>query len=618
MQILMFLSLITLPLGEARENGLADAAVTVADQPLALYVNPALLTRTVNRKLLYSPIGFEFNGTGTNVVSRILDSYTQIGFIGYNQPIGKFGAGLAGFRDESDARGVLVGGAYKFGFLHTGASLGMRYTETTPHVHPAFAVGIAFPDIKFADVPGDITIAAAARWVELFNIQGGIDYSIAFLRFLVNFHVRDLLEERAGLDGTAHLAALINLEDIIHFPLEIGGGWGSDNRFGVLAAADLNLCKINLSFSSHPNLLNPNIRNDILGFSLLFSIASTEEVEERLAAIDAEKQKKNEVTSNTYKTQGIDYYNQKNYSEAINAFDVSLIWNPANDEALDWLQRVKGEQRDSKLNALLAGAEAAIKTGDYLEAMNKAEAALAIDSTNKDAKAHSEEAQRKFSESIFSKTASLRNSGEINALYQKGLEQYAAGDYKGAAETWAKIEKLEPNAQTVKVYKEKTSQKITESLAEGLRELEGLEKKSEWRQALNLALSLQKMAPANQTLQTKVSLYQSKIKTLTSQYVNEGIDYYNRRYYVNAQKSFYAALALEPSNSTAKDYIERIQANLQKKDTDELYLQGVQAYTNHQYQQAINYWQQVLKIDSSYPNVSRNIERAREKLAQLK
>lgn len=619
MQILVILSLITLPLGEARVNGLADAAVTIADQPLALYVNPALLTRTVNRELLFNPVGFEF-GTGTEILPQVFNAYTNIGFIGYNQPMGDFGAGLAGFQDEDDARGLLVGAAYKFGFLHTGVSFGLRYTEQiAPNFHPAFAAGVAFPGIKFADVPGEISIATAVRWVELFNLQAGLDYTISYFRFLVNIHIRNLLETTTeGLDGSVHLAGLFDLEDLIYFPLEVGGGWGSDNRFGILAAADLNLCKINLSYSKYPNMLRPHEVRTALAFSLLFSIASTKEIEERLVSIDKEKQEKNRITSNTYKTQGVDYYNQGDYDAALNAFDVALIWDPSNEEALNWLQRVREEKRTSELRALLAAANAAITSKDYLEAMNKAEAALELDSTNNEAQALVDEAHRKFSESIFSKTSSLRNAGEINALYEKGLGQYAAGDYKGAAETWEKIERLQPRSQTVQVYKQKTTDKISESVTQGLRKLEALEKQGRWRKALNLALSLQKMVPANSTVKSKVSLYQSKINTLTSQLVSEGIDYYNRRYYVNAQKSFFAALNLDPTNTTAKQYLERIKTNLEKKDVDELYLQGVQAYTNNRYQQAINYWEQVLKIDSTYQNASRNIQRAREKLAQLK
>jgi tetratricopeptide (TPR) repeat protein len=625
MHLLLLLSIVTLPAGEARVNGLADACVTIADQPLALYVNPALLTSTSDSKLLFNPTGFgfrrpEWEFQWDDFAQRVFDAYTQIGFIGYTQPFGDFGAGLAGFQDETQARGLLLGAAYRWRFLQTGASLGIRYLNYDPgpdesRLKPAFALGISIPDIKFEDVPGEISVAAAVRKAEWFGTQVGMDYNIAFFRFLTNFNLREPFNGQIR-QGTVHLAGLFTLKDLLGIPLEVGGGWASDNRFGVLTAVDLTLCRINLSYSQIPaSSIQPNGR---LAFSFLFNIASTREVEERLASIEGEKRAKNRITSKTYTTQGIDSYNDGAFDDAIHAFDVALIWDPANDEALNWLQRVKEEKNTSELRALIAAANAAMRTADYLEAMSKAEAALKIDSTSTQARSLAEEAQRKFSESILAQTSSVRNAGEINALYQKGLEQYAAGEYTEAAETWEKIEKLQPRSKTVETYKKKTSEKLGQQIAEGMKRLESLERKGQWLQALNLAKQLKALAPSNREIAAKITSYQGKIHSSASDYESQGIDYYNRGYYVQAQSSFYALLAVDPDNAAAKDYLTRIKSRLQKKDADELYLQGVQAYTNNNYKQAINYWEQVLAIDPSYGNATRNIQRAKEKLEQLK
>lgn len=629
MQLLVLLALTALPLGEARVNGLADACVTIADQPLALYVNPALLTSTKDRKLLYNPIGFRFEPPerrGENLWPRIFQSYTSVGFIGYTQPLealGNIGAGLAGFQDElypNSGQGILVGAAYQLGFLHTGASLGLRYLQFPSegsHLRPAAALGVFVPGIKFADMPGEISVAAAGRYIEWFNVQTGLDYNIEFFRFFGNFNLRNPIEEGISL-ATVHLAALFTLRDLLGFDAEIGGGWASDNRFGILLAADLNLCRINLSYSQIPAAQSSAQPNGRVAFSFLFNIASTREVAERLASIEQEGKAKKEITSKTYTTQGITLYNEGDFDAAIGAFDVALIWDPANEEALNWLERVREEKRSSEVRALIAAANAAMRSGDYLEAMSKAEAAIAIDSTSNDAKSLSQEAQRKFSESVFTQTSSIRDSGEINTLYQKGLEQYAAGDYKAATETWERIEKLQPRSTTLREYKQKTTEKIAQQVADGLKRMESYERKGQWAKALTLAKQLKRLAPSNRDIATKISFYETKIKSAVSDYETQGIDYYNRGYYVQAQNSFYALLAVDPDNATAKQYLERIKTKLQKKDADELYLQGVQAYTNNNYEQAIRYWEQVLAINPNYENVARNIQRAKDKLAQLK
>ncbi|NLI99216.1 hypothetical protein GX441_11240 [bacterium] len=606
-EFVLLLSLISLPLGEARVNGLADACVTMADQPLALFVNPALLTKNQDRKLLYNPIGYQIGSSPVD-----LPFLLNVGFLGYSQPIGQFGTGLAGYRDEEGGSGILAGAAYKLGFLHAGASLGIRYEAygTLP-VRPAIALGAAAPSIKFADVPGEITIAACARWIDFFNIQAGIDYSIAFFRFMANFNAREPF--LSGNQESVRLAALFKLDDLVGFPLEFGGGWGSDNnRFGVLLASDLNLCRINLSYSDF------GYGNGRIGLSLLFSIASTKEVAERLAAIETEQKTKNEITSKTYTTQGISLYKEGDYEAALSALDIALIWDPANKEALSWLERVRNEKNASELTTLISDANASMKSQNYLDALRKAQEALKIDSSSAEAKFLSQESQRKFSQMVLSQTSSAHNSGEISALYQQGLEQYTSGDYKSATETWGKIEKLQPKSTTVQTYQRQTADRITEQITQGMSQLEVLERKGRWREALTLANRLHELAPSNKEISAKVTTYQSKISSLISEYQTQGVDFYNRGYYVSAQNSFYSILALDPNNSSAKDYLARMKGKIEKKNANELYLLGVQAYTNNQYEQAIQYWQQVLEIDSSFDNAAKNIQRARDKLAQLK
>ncbi len=610
MHILLLFSLVSLPVGEARVNGLADACVTIADQPLALYVNPALLTKTTDRKLLYNPVGFPF-GAGGSLSERIFDAYLNVGFLGYSQPINQVGAGLAGFQDEMGGRGILFGAAYKFDFLHVGASLGARYHPYEQlQVRPAGGIGLAVLGIKFADVPGEISVAATANYIERFKIQAGLDYKIEFFQFLANFSYLDLF---SGGTALANLAALFSLEDLIDFPLEVGGGWASDNRFGVLVAADLNLCRINLSYSNIPGLYaQPDGR---LGFSLLFNIASTKEVAERLALLEKEKETKNQITSRTYVTQGIDLYNRKDYDGALHAFDIALVWDPSNKEALSWLEKARGEKKAAETNALLAAAKAAMRSEDYLETISKAEAVLAIDSTNIEARKLVEDSRNKYSQKVLAQASS--NTGEINALYQQGLEQYANGDYTAATETWNKIAQLQPRSQVVATYQRQTSERMTERVSSGKQQLNSLESRGQWREALQLARQLQRLAPSDREISGKISNYESKIATLLAEHQSHGIEYFNQGSYVNAQKSFNAMLSLDPGNATAKQYLDRIKTKLQGKDADALYMQGVQAYTENRYEEAIRYWEQVLSINPNYENVARNIQRAKEKLAQL-
>lgn len=620
MHVLLLLTLISLPYGEARINGLADAGVTMADQPLALYVNPALITLTPERKLLFNPVGVQFGDGLPPIDERIFDGLTSFGYLGYTQPVNATGLGLgaAGFFDEGENPGILLGAAYDLGFLHAGASAGVRYLNYVPEgtrFRPAFALGIAVPGMEFADVPGEISVALAGNLIERFKLQGGLDYKIEFFRFLVNFYVHGLFTEAEPVGGTANLALLFDFTELIGFPLEFGGGWGSDNRYGVLLGADLNICRINLSYYNiPPRYSRPDNR---LALSFLFNIASTREVQELLADITEHEDQKNKITSRTYTSQGIEFYNRGDYEASIHAFDVALIWDPTNDNALDWLRRVRNEKETQEFEALMAAARAALRNENYLEVKSKAEEALEIEPASADARSLAEDATQKYTDAIFTETSSSRHAGELNALYQRGLDQYAAGDYAAATETWNEIAELQPRSQTVATYQQQTSARITESVAEGRRELAELERRGRWLEALQLARRLKRMAPNDRDLASKISTYESKISTLTAEYTTQGSAFFNQGAYLSAQQSFLAVLSLEPNNATAKRQLELIELKLARADVDALYMQGVQAYTENRYSDAIKYWQQVLNINPNYPNVERNIQRAREKLEQL-
>ena len=52
-------------------------------------------------------------------------------------------------------------------------------------------------------------------------------------------------------------------------------------------------------------------------------------------------------------------------------------------------------------------------------------------------------------------------------------------------------------------------------------------------------------------------------------------------------------------------------------DSQHLYLQGIELYTEGDYKQAIAIWYQVLDLDPDHRKARRNIEKAKRKLKQI-
>ncbi len=88
-----------------------------------------------------------------------------------------------------------------------------------------------------------------------------------------------------------------------------------------------------------------------------------------------------------------------------------------------------------------------------------------------------------------------------------------------------------------------------------------------------------------------------------------------------AREAYRKVLNLDPHRAEALAALHQIgrsgQAGLTSADSQHLYLQGIELYTEGDYKQAIAIWYQVLDLDPDHRKARRNIEKARRKLKQI-
>lgn len=109
-----------------------------------------------------------------------------------------------------------------------------------------------------------------------------------------------------------------------------------------------------------------------------------------------------------------------------------------------------------------------------------------------------------------------------------------------------------------------------------------------------------------------------------AQQLNLGIEHFNQQRYQQARQRLEAVLRLDPGNTVAKEYLQRIDnaekqpstlEDLQKnREIWNLYLEGIRHMRNQQYQQAIDAWQKVLEVFPDNEETRNNIEQARLRL----
>lgn len=577
------------PSSSTRFCGLGGNYISIVDDPLAVFYNPAALSFNVNKELMWSPY-----------MDGYLPNLRYIGNFVYTRPLDKWGVGIGMYSSHEDEGSFVVGIGRKFGVLGTGISMGKEGSHF--FLNPTFLV----KGVEFVQIPGKLNFGSGLFLRDM-NVQVGVTYFIGKFTFSLG---SEFAVQGRTFSPSPHLSMIFSTPFLWFRTMDLGMGWKSGFP-GLLLAFDTGDVEFNIS-------INVMYGDVIPSMSFIFRIGSREVVAEEIAKVEKEREERERTASNTYLTQGIVYYNDGKYEEAINAFDIALVWNPDNKEAENWKKKVEKEYREKKIDEFLAEAEDYLTKNDYAETMRLCEEVLEMDSTNARALSLYDEAERRFRNSILSKTSSSKHSDYIQSLFEKGMKNYARGNYIKARDSFEKVLKIEPKNKLAKEYISKANDKIADEIRKGLRKLKYYESKGRYLKAYYLASNLLKLAPDNKEIKSKVKKYRNKLQVLARTYTEKGISAYEAGNFILAQKYFKNLLSIEPNNKTATRYLELIKNKISKKDADKLYFLGIEAYTNNEYEKALYYWEQVSKIYPDYPNLKINIRRAREKLKNIR
>lgn len=563
--------------GEGRANGLGEAYVSLADQPVAFYYNPAGICFLSQKVIEIFP---------TDIVKTPLSS----SFIGYAQPVGDYGFGISFMNIVEKNPYPYISIGKKFSLFSVGATIG-----------DGFALG-TLASIGLKEIPGSISIGFSINYLEgSLRMQIGSCYKFERFNFMLE------VVKKRGEPFSPLIGGFLSFEDFILPGIEIGGGWGLKGPSGLIA---LDFEDLKMNFSYYESYERK------LGFSVLFRIGSKKGFREEVARLSKEKEKKEKETARTYIMQGISFYNDKDYENSLRAFDIALIWDPENKDALNWLERVNKEKKKMDIDFYLSKAEENMRKRDFAEAMRYAEEVLELDSTNITALKIYEDAEREFYEYIFASSSSPVKD-KIYGYFKKGLNYYSKKDYEKAKKEWEKVRSIDPKNKDAQRLIEKANRAMAQRMAKRMQKLERYEKSGDYKKALSLAKRLKRLVPSNKELSQKIEFYNKKIAEKVRVLEDKGVGYYNQGMYARARKVFSDILELQPDNRIAKRYLPLVENKLKKEDADELYMAGIEAYLKGDYKKAIGLWREVLRLDPSYKKASINIKRAQEKLKHL-
>jgi len=306
------------------------------------------------------------------------------------------------------------------------------------------------------------------------------------------------------------------------------------------------------------------------------------------------------------------------YEEAVETWDLILVWDPDNQTAADKLQQAIDLLTAQRLADHIAKGEAFFAGGKYNEAALEFTLAQKLDPTNAAAIAGLARAQEE------SAKEEARHAARISKLMEQARTAYGDGDYAAAMKKWQEVLLMEPDNAEARASLDAARSRVANLVADLKTKALKAEGQRNWGGALIYWRRALALAPEDEAAIAGKSRVASAADREVAGLVDEGVALYNRGDLNGAEGKLLAALNVAPDNARASAYLARVKNDRQgktapkgKADYTAVYLKGIEAYTNHKYRAAIAYWEQIPAGDPYYSKAVNNIRRAKTVLKEL-
>lgn len=312
----------------------------------------------------------------------------------------------------------------------------------------------------------------------------------------------------------------------------------------------------------------------------------------------------NSNTANEYYYRGLGYYNQKNLPRAKQEFENALTFNPNHEQAKDYLERAESEitSNNRLITQYLTEAQNQEANKQYSRASISYRKILEIDKANQYAR---------------DRLSYLNNhiKKEIEDKFARAKRLFDGMDYVAASAMLQEILSIDPDHQPSKNYLRMANQKFLNLAEQHFQRAQSFFNQKKWDivlQECSLALSMNPHHSGSKELQKMALANIGQDKLL-----EKGLRYYEIGDYLNARSTFRQVIEKEPNNITARNYLDRIEAEL-SEGIEELFNMGMVRYTSGDYEQAIIEWKKILDIDPDHKSAKEYIQKAQERIDALK
>ena len=313
------------------------------------------------------------------------------------------------------------------------------------------------------------------------------------------------------------------------------------------------------------------------------------------------------ISSNTaddYYYRGLGYYKQKKLARAIQEFNEALTFNPNHTLAKEYLDKSEREltANNQLIDKYLSDAANYEQNKQFVSATLSYRKILEIEKSHQYAR---------------ERLAYLDNhiSQEIDAKFRRAKRLYNRTRYSEAISLFQEILSIDPDHSSSKSYLRRANQKIIDLTQQHYDRAQNHFTQKKWDlvlQECELTLKLNPNHSAAKELQ-RMALANTSLDKL----IDKGAVFFQRGDFFNARSTFRQVLAKEPNNSTAQNYLTRIETQLNTR-IEALFNMGMEKYTEEAYEEAKQEWTKILEIDPDHQSAKEYILKAQERIDALK
>ncbi len=301
---------------------------------------------------------------------------------------------------------------------------------------------------------------------------------------------------------------------------------------------------------------------------------------------------------------GLGYYKQNNLARAIQEFKEALTFNPNHELAKEYLD--KSERELTTNNQLID--KYLNDAGNYEQNKQYVKATLSYRNILEIDKSHQYARERlTYLDNHISK--------EIDVNFRRAKRLYDRTSYSEAISLFQEILSIDPDHRASKSYLRRANQKIIDLTQQHYDRAQNHFNQKKWDlvfQECELTLKMNPNHSAAKELQ-QMALANISLDKL----IDKGSGFYQRGDYLNARSTFRQVLAKEPNNTTAQNYLARIENQLNAR-IEALFNMGMVKYTEEAYEEAKKEWKKILEIDPNHQSAKDYIQKAQERIDALK